>query len=39
VEVGRHEAVLGAAALPSGVYVVRMTAGERTLTQRLTLVR
>jgi hypothetical protein len=39
VEAGRHEAVLGAAALPSGVYVVQMTAGERTLTQRLTLVR
>jgi hypothetical protein len=36
---GRHAAVLDGRALAAGVYVVRMTAGERALTQRLTLAR
>jgi hypothetical protein len=36
---GAHALVLDARSLPSGVYVVRMTAGERSFTQRLTLVR
>ncbi len=39
VEAGRHEAVLGGSGLPSGVYLVRLTAGGTTQTQRLTLLR
>ncbi len=39
VEAGRHEAALDGAGLPAGVYLVRLTAGSVTETQRLTLVR
>ncbi|HLT45963.1 MAG TPA: T9SS type A sorting domain-containing protein, partial [Rubricoccaceae bacterium] len=36
---GTHEATLRAADLPSGVYLVRLDAAGRTLTQRVTLLR
>ena len=36
---GRHEAVFDAGRLPAGLYVVRLAAGARSLTQALTLVR
>ena len=39
VEAGRHEAVLDATALPSGVYLVRLEAGGQVQAQRLTRVR
>ncbi len=39
VEAGRHEAVLGGATLPSGVYLIRLTAGNVVQTKRITLVR
>ncbi|HYG68334.1 MAG TPA: T9SS type A sorting domain-containing protein, partial [Anaeromyxobacteraceae bacterium] len=39
VEAGVHEAALDGGALPAGVYVVRMTAGGRALTQRVTVIR
>jgi hypothetical protein len=39
VEPGRHRAVLDGLGLPSGVYLVRLTAGSFAQTQRLTLVR
>ncbi len=39
VGAGHHEAVLDGSDLASGVYVVRLVAGEATQTQRLTLVR
>ncbi len=38
-EPGTHRATLQGSGLPSGVYVVRMTSGSFTATQRLTLVR
>ncbi|MEM1043106.1 MAG: T9SS type A sorting domain-containing protein [Bacteroidota bacterium] len=36
---GQHEVVLDGAALPSGVYVVRLTTESQTLTRRVTLIR
>ena len=39
VEAGRHTTVLDGSDLPSGVYVVRLTAGEVVRTERVTLVR
>ncbi|MEP0546599.1 MAG: tandem-95 repeat protein, partial [Rhodothermales bacterium] len=39
VEAGRYEALLDAASLASGTYLVRMTAGSFVTTQRLTVVR
>jgi hypothetical protein len=39
VEAGRHTALLDGRGLAAGVYVVRLTAGGRTFTQRLTLAR
>ncbi|MEM6782555.1 MAG: PA domain-containing protein [Bacteroidota bacterium] len=36
---GVHQVTLDAANLPSGVYVYRMTAGQTTLTERVTVVR
>ncbi|MEL6769728.1 MAG: PA domain-containing protein [Bacteroidota bacterium] len=36
---GSHQVTFDAANLPSGVYVYRMTAGETTLTERVTIVR
>lgn len=36
---GEHEATFDAASLPSGIYVVRLTAGKTTLTRRVTVVR
>ena len=39
VEAGRHTARLDAADLPSGTYLVRLTAGAFAETQRVTLVR
>ena len=36
---GRHEAVLDGAGLPSGVYLVRLTAADHVATQRLTRLR
>jgi hypothetical protein len=39
VAAGAHEAAFDARSLPAGVYVVRLTAGARAHTQRLTLVR
>jgi hypothetical protein len=36
---GRHEAILNGRALPSGVYLVRLTAGAFVQTQRVALVR
>jgi probable HAF family extracellular repeat protein len=39
VAAGRHTAVLDGRGLAAGLYVVRLVAGERTFTQRLTLAR
>lgn len=39
MEAGRHSATLNANLLPPGLYVYRLEAGERTLTQRVTVVR
>ncbi|MEM1041107.1 MAG: right-handed parallel beta-helix repeat-containing protein [Bacteroidota bacterium] len=39
LEAGRHEAVLDGAALPSGVYLVRLVAGADVRTEQVTLVR
>jgi hypothetical protein len=39
VEAGRHEATLDGRDLPSGTYLVRLTAGAATQTQRVSLVR
>jgi hypothetical protein len=39
VEAGRHEAVLDGSTLPSGAYIIRLTAGAATQTQRVSLVR
>lgn len=39
LDAGRHTVLLDAAALSSGVYVVRLTAGGQVATQRLTIVR
>ena len=36
---GRHEAHFNAEGLPSGVYLVRLTAGEKVLTNRVTLLQ
>lgn len=36
---GEHEVTFDAAGLPSGLYVVRLTAGKTTLTRRVTVVR
>lgn len=36
---GQHEAIFDAATLPSGMYVVRLTAGDQVFTQRVTVVR
>jgi hypothetical protein len=36
---GRYEAALDGASLPSGVYLVRLTAGGETRTRRVTLLR
>ncbi len=38
-EAGRHEAVLDAAVLPAGTYLVRLEAGGAVWTERLTLIR
>ena len=38
-EAGTHEAALDATALPAGLYVVRLQAGERVLAQRITVTR
>jgi hypothetical protein len=38
-EAGRHAAVLSADGLASGVYVVRLRAGDAVQTQRVTVVR
>jgi hypothetical protein len=39
IEAGRHGAVLDAARLPSGTYLVRLEAGSETRTQRVTVLR
>ena len=39
LEAGRHTARLDAAGLPSGTYLVRLTAGSFVQTERVTLVR
>lgn len=36
---GQHEAIFDVAGLPSGLYVIRLTAGETSLTRRVTVVR
>lgn len=36
---GDHEATFDAASLPSGIYVIRLTAGKTTITRRVTVVR
>ena len=39
LDAGPHEATLDASGLPSGVYLVRLTAGNRVATQRVTVLR
>ena len=39
VEAGTHEASFDASALPAGLYVVRLRAGDQVLTQRVTVTR
>lgn len=39
LEPGSHEATLDTAGLPSGVYLVRLTAGNRVATRRVTVLR
>ena len=36
---GEHQATFDAASLPSGIYVIRLTAGKTTITRRVTVVR